>query len=39
MKRRIVERLDALYQLDRPAYRALVRAMRDVLTDERRRGR
>jgi hypothetical protein len=39
MKRRIVERLDALYRLDRPAYRALVRAMRDVLTDERRRGR
>jgi hypothetical protein len=39
MKRRFVERLDALYRLDRPAYRAFVRVMRDVLTDERRRGR
>lgn len=39
VRRRIVDRLDALYRLDRPAYRALVRTMRDVLTHERRRGR
>ena len=39
IERRLLARLDELYQLDRPGYRALVRLLRGVLAHETRRGR
>lgn len=38
-ERRLLARLDDLYQLDRREYRALVRLLGNVLAHERRRGR
>ena len=38
-EQRLLARLDELYQLDRPGYRALVRLLRSVVAQQSRRGR